>query len=78
MRETLTVLGDTAYIRPRGEEVQAKKVGQKARRWVVERTYSWLNRFRHLLICWAKNSENYSAMLYFACARITWCNCLFG
>ena len=39
VRETLIALGDTAYIRPRGEEVQAKKAGQKARRWLVERTY---------------------------------------
>ena len=69
--ETLTTLGDTAYIRPRGEEVQAKKAGQKARRWVVERTHSWLSRFRYLLIRWAKNPENYSAVLHFACARIT-------
>ena len=77
VRETLTALGYTAHIRPRGEEVQAKKAGQKARRWVVERTHSWLNRFRHLLIRWAKKPENYSAMLHFACTRITWYNCLF-
>ena len=42
--------------------------GQKARRWVVERTHSWPNRFRHLLIRWAKKPENYLAMLHFACA----------
>ena len=78
VRETLTALGDTAYIRPRDEEVQAKKAGQKAQRWVVERTHCWLNRFRYLLIRWAKNSENYLAMLHFARARITWYNCLFG
>ncbi|WP_460586566.1 IS5 family transposase [Hymenobacter arcticus] len=78
VRETLVALGYTAHIRPRGEEVQAKKAGQKARRWVVERTHSWLNRFRHLLIRWAKKPENYLAMLHFACARITWYNCLFG
>ena len=78
VRETLTALGYTAHIRPRGEEVQAKKAGQKARRWVVERTHSWLNSFRHLLIRWAKKPENYLAMLHFACARITWYNCLFG
>ena len=78
VRETLTALGYTAHIRPRGEEAQAKKAGQKARRWVVERTHCWLNRFRHLLIRWAKKPENYLAMLHFACARITWYNCLFG
>ncbi len=68
----------TAHIRPRGEEKQAKQAGQKARRWVVERTHSWLNRFRHLLMRWAKKPENYLAMLHFACARITWYKCLFG
>ena len=78
VREVVAALGYTAHIRPRGEEVQAKKAGQKARRWVVERTHSWLNRFRHLLIRWAKKPENYLAMLHFACARITWYNCLFG
>ena len=78
VRETLTALGETAYIRPRGEEVKAKKAGQRARHWVVERTHYWLSRFRYLLIRWDKNSENYSAMLHFACARITWYNCLFG
>ncbi|WP_236943273.1 IS5 family transposase [Hymenobacter sp. PAMC 26628] len=78
VRELLAGLGYTAHIRPRGEEVQAKKAGQKARRWAVERTHSWRNRFRHLLIRWAKKPENYLAMLHFACARITWSNCLFG
>jgi len=78
VREIVAAHGYTAHIRPRGEEKQAKKAGQKARRWVVERTHSWLNRFRHLLIRWAKKPENYLAMLHFACARITWYNCLFG
>ena len=30
--------------------------------WVVERTHSWINRFRRLLIRWEKKSENYLAM----------------
>ena len=72
VREVVASFGYTAHIRPRGEEAQAKKAGQKARRWVVERTHSWLNWFRHLLIRWAKKPENYLAMLQFACARITW------
>ena len=77
VREVVAALGYTAHIRPRGEEVQAQKAGQRARRWVVERTHSWLNRFRHLLVRWAKKAENYLAMLHFACARITWYNWLF-
>jgi transposase len=34
-------------IRSRGEE-NIKIPGYRARRWVVERTHSWLNRFRRL------------------------------
>ena len=78
VRAVVTELGYTAHIRHRGEEAQAKKAGQKARRWVVERTHSWFNRFRHLLTRWAKKPENYLAMLHFACARISCYNCLFG
>jgi transposase len=46
----------------------------KARRWVVERTHSWLNHFRRILIRWEKKPENYPAMLHFALAIITWRN----
>ena len=48
VRRTLDEFGFTAHIRSRGEEAQAikKEAGFKARRWVVERTHSWLNRFR--------------------------------
>jgi putative transposase len=44
----------------------------RARRWVVERTHSWMNRFRRLLIRWEKNEDNYIAMLHFVCAWITY------
>ncbi|MFZ0325859.1 MAG: transposase, partial [Nitrososphaeraceae archaeon] len=44
----------------------------RARRWVVERTHSWMNRFRRLLIRWEKKVENHIATLHFACAWITY------
>jgi len=75
--EVVAELGYTAHIRPRGDEAQAQKATQRARRWVVG-THSWLNRFRHLRTCRAKKLENYLAMLHVACAQITWYNCLFG
>ena len=64
----------TAHMRSRGEEAQWLKhhTRRKARRWVVERTHSWLNRFRRILIRWEKKAENYIAMLHFACALITY------
>lgn len=43
----------------------------RARRWVVERSHSWLNRFRRILIRWEKKAVNDEAMLHFACAIIT-------
>ena len=73
VRLTLAQWGYTAHIRARGEEVQAKQEipGYRARRWVVERTHSWMNRFRRLLIRWEKKVENYLAMLHLACAFIS-------
>ena len=70
--------GFTLHLRTRGEEIAAlrKEAGERARRWVVERTHSWLNRFRRLLIRWEKLPENYLAMLHLACAVITWRRCL--
>lgn len=78
VREVVWEFGYTAHIRPRGEEVKARKAGQRARRWVVERTHSWLNRYRRLLVRWEKKAGNYLAMLHLACALITWNHCLFG
>jgi putative transposase len=74
-RELLEEFGFTAHIRARGEEAEAlkklkKEAGYKARRWVVERTHSWMNRFRGILIRWNKKAKNYIAMLHFAFAII--------
>jgi putative transposase len=38
------------HVRSRGEERRRCKRGEKPRRWVVERTHSWFNRFRKPLI----------------------------
>ena len=64
--------GFTLHIPPKGKEAQQakKKAGAKARRWVVERTHSWMNRFRGILIRWNKKPENYIAMLHLAFAFI--------
>ena len=72
VREIVQEFGFTAHIRARGEEAQAlnRQAGFKARRWVVERTHSWMNRFRRVLIRWDKKVENYLAFLHFACALI--------
>ena len=72
VRATLAEFGFTGHIRSRGEEAKAikREASFRARRWVVERTHSWLNRFRRILIRWEKKPENYIAFLHFACALI--------
>ena len=72
VREIVEEFGFTAHIRGRGEEAQELKeaAGKRARRWVVERSHSWLNRFRRLLVRWDKKAENYIGFLHFACALI--------
>jgi transposase len=64
----------TGHIRRRGEDARAVKqeAHHRARRWVVERSHSWLNRFRRILVRWEKKAETYIAMLHFACGIITW------
>ena len=45
----------------------AREVGYRARRWVVERTHSWLNSYRRILVRGEKRAETYLAMLHLAC-----------
>jgi putative transposase len=58
------------HIKSRGEEVEQRKRHAKARRWVNERTQSWFNRFRRVLIRWEKKANNYQAILEFVSAWI--------
>ena len=66
--------GFVAHIRSRGDEAAAKErePGLKAPRWVVERTHSWMNRFRSRLIRWAKKPANYLGLLHFTCGLISY------
>ncbi len=66
------VFGYVSHIRSRGEE-QKRSNRKKARRWVVERTHGWLNRFRAILIRWEKKVENHIAGLQLACTYYTLC-----
>lgn len=58
------------HIRRRGEKPLGGKNRRKPRRWVVERTNSWHNRFRALVIRWERKAQNYLALLYLGCAVI--------
>jgi putative transposase len=73
VRDTVDAFGYTAHIHRRGEEREFKRTmpRYRARRWVCERTHSWMNRFRRLLIRWEKKAQNFLGLLHFACAYIT-------
>ena len=60
------------HIRRKGEPPLTGCVRGKPRRWVVERTNSWHNRFRALLVRWEVKSQNYLALVYLACALIAY------
>ena len=77
--EVLAEWGYTAHIRPVGSGQSAvltpaekAEAGVKARRWVIERTHSWTNRFRALLIRWNKKPQNYLGLLHFAFALMAY------
>ena len=62
--------GIQPHIRRRGEPAMVGVVNGKPRRWVVERTNSWHNRFRALLIRWERKGENYLGLVHLACGLI--------
>ena len=70
--KTMTEHNYVPHVRQRGEEREAKKIdpSYRPRRWVVERTHSWLNRFRKLLVRFEKKSASHEALLELACALI--------
>jgi hypothetical protein len=62
------------HIRPRGEEKQEieRNPDFKARRWVVEVSHSFVNRFRKLLVRFEKKDCNFRGLIEFAFAIIVW------
>lgn len=76
VREELEARSYEPHISPadkkkRIERKEARQhLGGRARRWVVERTHSWLNRSRRLLVRWEKKPENYLGFIHLACAQL--------
>jgi transposase len=62
------------HIAPRKgrDERQPLHPGGKARRWVVERTHSWHDGFRRLVVNWEKTIESRYAFLCLANALIAY------
>jgi IS5 family transposase len=56
-------------IARKGED-SSEKLGQH--RWVVERTLSWLNRYRRLKVRYERRADIHQAFLELGCALICW------
>lgn len=71
--EVIVIRGYIPHVVSRGEEKKSleQTPDKKARRWVVERIFSWLNKFRKLLIRYEKKAINYLGLLMFACAFVS-------
>jgi IS5 family transposase len=61
--------GITPRIARRGIE-SSERLGRH--RWVVERTLSWVNRFRRLKIRYERRDDVHQAFLDLGCALICW------
>lgn len=62
------------HVKQRREETAEKRKNPAAtaRRWVVERTHSWLNRWRKLLVSFEKTQASYTGLLSLAAALTCW------
>ena len=68
-RKALRKRGIKARIARRGVE-SSERLGRH--RWVVERTLSWLNRFRRLKVRYERRADVHQAFLDLGCAPICW------
>jgi transposase len=70
--EIVVLRGFIPHIKSRGQEKAEKtrNPSYRARRWVVEVSPSWMNRFRTLLVRYEKLSSSYRGLLMLACSFI--------
>jgi len=64
--------GYIPHVPRKGSSGARFKTKGRARRWVVERTHSWMNNFRKLRVRYEKKVANFEALLHLAIAIICW------
>lgn len=62
-------------LRRRNNRVATQQDGRKLRRhkrrWIIERTNSWLENFRRLVVRYEHSVKNFEALVHLACALVT-------
>ena len=64
--------GYIPHVPMKGSPKERHRTKGKARRWVVERTHSWMNNYRKLRVRYEKKVGNFEALLHLATALICW------
>jgi putative transposase len=76
-RETAVAHGYVPHIPPKASAAQpvpppGDPTRHPPRRWVVEVSHSWFNRFRRLLVRWEKKAANYLGFVQLAACLIVY------
>jgi putative transposase len=64
--------GYIPHVPKKGMPRARHKTRGRTRRWVVERTHSWMNNYRKLRVRYEKKAVNFEALLHLAIAIICW------
>jgi len=56
---------------PRATHQDGRKLRRYRRRWVIERTNSWLQNFRKLVVRYERSAKVFTALVHLACALTT-------
>ena len=64
--------GYIPHVPRKGAPAERHRTKGKARRWVVERTHSWMNNYRKLKVRYEEKAANFEALLHLAIALICW------
>lgn len=64
--------GYIPHVPLKGAPKSRRRTKGKARRWVVERTHSWMNNYRKLRVRYEKKAANFEGLLHLATALICW------
>ena len=56
---------------PKATHQDGRKLRRYRRRWVIERTNSWLQTFRKLVVRYERSAKVFTALVHLACALTT-------
>jgi transposase len=77
-RQAIVKRGYVSHTPCKRKRGQKKCPSAKKRRWVVERTNSWHNRFRKIFTRYEKKAENYLGLVQLSCSVIIYRKVILG